>query len=154
MLQNSLQQLLWRAGCYVGRGKTSDCQRNTAKKMNRHSSHTASFTPKHRMLMLELPVLNSGVSQSWWKVSCFLNHSAGDMIICCWCRHVSLLCSVSQAFTQANSCETLFFSIVQEQKRRGEKQKGKQAATAFPTHVFTQDRPKTCVMVQRNATDR
>lgn len=42
-------------------GKMSDCQRNTWKKINGHSSK-ASFTPKHHMLMVELPVLNSGVS--------------------------------------------------------------------------------------------
>lgn len=61
-----------------------DCQSNTAKKASRCSSRTASFTPKHRILMLELPVLNSGM---------FLNHSAGDVIIYCWCKCIPCVLS-------------------------------------------------------------
>lgn len=57
-----------------------DCQRNTAKNSQTFFSYT-SLPLKPHMLMPELPVLNPSVFQSWWKVSCFLNHSAGDTLI-------------------------------------------------------------------------
>lgn len=83
-----------RAGSSVEGVKCQTVRETQQKKINRPSFHTAAFTPKHCVLMLELLILNSGMSLSWWKVSCVLNHPARDRIISCWCRSVFLVCSV------------------------------------------------------------
>lgn len=129
MLQDGVQQLLWQAVLWKGENVREIQQ----KKINRQYSCTASLTPKHHMLMLELPELNS---QSWWKVSSFLKHTVGDTIASCWCAVTYPLCAASQALPHAKSHETLFFSLVQELEERGGNRKENKLPHLPHTHIY------------------
>lgn len=115
---------------FCGKGKMSE---KYSKKINRQYSCTASLTPKHHMLMLELPELNS---QSWWKVSSFLKHTVGDTIASCWCAVTYPLCAASQALPHAKSHKTLFFSLVQELEERGGNRKENKLPHLSHTHIY------------------